>query len=203
MTTENRQIVRRGRVLQGAALAAMLLIVALAPTASVEGQGGPPGQRGGRGGGRLTDDQRAAMERRLEERINQVVRQRLAPTEEQFTKLREVARRVEDERRTIRGDEMRTRFALRRELLAGDAANEATVAELLDRMQQIERRRVDLMEREQAELAKFLSPTQRAKYIGLQDELRRGMQDVQRRRMDDSTSSSSDRRRPSKPPVKP
>ena len=39
------------------------------------------------------------------------------------------------------------------------------------------------MEQEQRELAKFLSPSQRARYFGLQDELRRGMQDLQRRRM--------------------
>jgi len=169
----------------------LLAVAIIGITTTGDAQGGPPTERGRSGAPRLTDAQRAQMERRLEERINSIVRERLALTDDQFAKLREVARRVEDERRTLRSEEMTTRFALRRELLAGDKANEGAVAELLDRMPQFERRRLDLMEREQRELAKFLSPTQRAKYIGMQDELRRGMQEVQRRRMDRDTSKAS------------
>jgi protein CpxP len=187
-------------------LGAVLLLSAVLGGA-LEAQGGPPGERGRAGAPRLTEVQRAQMERRLEERINRVVRERLAPTDEQFAKLREVARRVEQERRTLRNEEMATRFALRRELLAGDKANETAVAELLDRMVQYERRRSELMEREQRELAKFLSPTQRAKYVGVQDELRRTMQDLQRRRMDLDTSGAlglrGGLRRSSKPPSDP
>lgn len=185
----------------------VVILLASALVGGLEAQGGPPGDRGRVGAPRLTEAQRAQMERRLEERINRVVRERLAPTDEQFAKLREVARRVEQERRTLRNEEMATRFALRRELLAGDRANENSVAELLDRMLQYERRRSDLMEREQRELAKFLSPTQRAKYIGVQDELRRTMQDLQRRRMDIDTSGTpgvrGGLRRSSKPPSLP
>ncbi len=186
-----------------AVLIATVLLVSIAADARAQG-GGPPSR--GRGEPpRLTEAERAQRERWLEERINRIVRERLALSDEQFTKLREVARRVEDERRTLRSEEMRTRFALRRELLAGDRANENTVAELLAQMPRYERRRLDLMEREQAELAKFLSPTQRAKYIGLQDELRRSMQDVQRRRMDqDSTrppGTPGGIRRMQKPPA--
>ena len=96
---------------------------------------------------------------------------------------------------------MTTRFAMRQELLAGEKANEARVAELLDRMPRFERRRLDLMEQEQRELAKFLSPTQRARYIGLQDELRRSMQDLQRRRMGiDGAPGDSMTRRTRRPP---
>ena len=98
-------------------------------------------------------------------------------------------------------------MALRREMRAGDKANEAKVGELLDQMPGLERRKLDLMESEQRELAKFLSPTQRAHYFGLQDELRRGMQDVQRGRMGmhDSTDAPADsrslRRRGPPPPL--
>lgn len=180
------------------------ILLSSALVGELDAQGGPPSERGRLVAPRLTEAQRLQMERRLEDRINRVVRDRLAPTDEQFAKLREVARRVEQERRTLRNEEMATRFALRRELLAGDRANENTVAELLDRMVQYERRRSELMEREQRELAKFLSPSQRAKYIGVQDELRRTMQDLQRRRMDlDSTGGPGLRgglRRSTRPP---
>lgn len=184
----------------GIALLACLTSSALT---SVQAQGGPPGSapRGRAGAARLDDAQRGQLERRLQERINQVVRVRLALTDDQFDKLRAVASRVEEERRALRNEEMTTRFAMRQELLAGEKANEARVAELLDRMPRFERRRLDLMEQEQRELAKFLSPTQRARYIGLQDELRRSMQDLQRRRMGiDGAPGDSMTRRTRRPP---
>lgn len=127
--------------------------------------------------------QRQEMERRLQERIDESVRRELHPTDEQFAKLREVASKMEGERRALRNEEMTTRFALRQELMAAEKADENKVADLLEQMPKFERRRLDLMEREQKELAKFLTPSQRARYIGLQDELRRSMQDVQRGRM--------------------
>lgn len=152
-----------------------------APLGAPVGRGVGQPQRGG-GEGRLNEAQRLQMERRLQDRINQAVRQRLRPTEEQFTKLREVAARMEEERRVLRMDDQTARFAMRQELAAGDKANEAHVAELLDQMQRFERRRFELMEREQKELAKFLTPSQRARYIGLQDQLRMQMQEIQQRR---------------------
>ena len=153
----------------------------------------------------MSDAQRVQMERRLQERINEVVRERLSLSDDQYAKLRDVASRVEDDRRALRNEEMTTRFALRQELLAGDKADEAKVADFLERMPRYERRRLDLMEREQKELAKFLTPSQRARYIGLQDELRRGMQDVQRRRMgmDSAQSGRSGMRRQPPPPANP
>jgi len=82
-----------------------------------------------------------------------------------------------------RREEMQTRKAMREELLAGDNANVSKVADLLEQMPRLERRRIELMEQEQRELSKFLSPVQRARYFALQDELRRNMQELQRRRM--------------------
>lgn len=135
--------------------------------------------------------QREHLERRFQERLDEVVKQRLNLSDEMHAKLREVASRTEESRRQLRRDEMTVRIALRRELMAGDKASEAKVGELLDQMPGLERRRLDLMEREQKELAKFLSPIQRVRYFGLQEELRRGMQEMQRRRMgmDDSSKT--------------
>lgn len=155
--------------------------------------GGPPVDRppaGARAGGRglgaglaQEDPRRDALEKRLQERLVAVVRQRLNLTEEQVARLRDVASKTEDERRALRRDELTVRFAMRQELLAGDKANDAKVADLLDQLPRLDRRRVELMEREQRELAKFLTPVQRARYFGLQDELRRGMQELQQRRL--------------------
>jgi Spy/CpxP family protein refolding chaperone len=144
---------------------------------------GAPG-RGGRGGGAGEDDsRRALLERRFQERLLVIVRQRLALNDDQTSRLREVASRAEDERRALRRDELTARFAMRQELLAAERANEAKVADLLEQMPRLERRRLELMEREQRELAKFLTPLQRARYFSLQDELRRGLQELQQGRM--------------------
>ena len=132
---------------------------------------------------RVIPEKRAAMERRLQARINDVIRERLALNDEQFGKLQEVASHIEDERRILRNEELTTRFALRQELLAGDRVNESRVGELLDKLPKFDRRRVDLFEQEQRELSKFLTPSQRARYFALQDELRRNMQEMQRRRI--------------------
>lgn len=143
---------------------------------------------------KLTAEQRAAMERRLQVRINEVIRQRLALTDDQFSKLSDLATRMEDDRRTLRNEELTTRFALRQELLAGDRVNETRVADMLDKLPKLERRRADLLEQEQRDLSKFLSPSQRARYFALQDELRRSMQDMQRRRI--GLDSSADGMQP-------
>jgi len=68
--------------------------------------------------------------------------------------------------------------ALRAELLTGDAANQQKVGTLLDQMLRLQRRRIDLQENEQRELGKFLTPVQRAKYFGLQAQLRKRMMEL-------------------------
>ncbi len=132
---------------------------------------------------RVTEATRAMLERRVQDRVNEIVRVRLALSDEQFQQLRSLATRIEDDKRALRNDELTTRFSLRQELLAGDRVNETRVGELLDKMPKLERRRLDIMEAEQRDLSKFLSPSQRARYFALQDELRKNMQDMQRRRL--------------------
>lgn len=123
------------------------------------------------------------MEQRLQARIDSIVRSRLVLSDEQFTRMRDVATRIERERRTLRREDGQTRMALRTEL-AATAMNEGRIAELLDAMVQLEKRRVQLTEREQRELARVLTPSQRARYLALQEELRSNMREMQRRRLE-------------------
>ena len=176
-------------------MAAALVVTAGSPIVA-RSQGGPPRSVDRTAVPRMNAQQREALEKRFQQRIDAIVKERLRLTDEQQVKLREVASRAEETRRVLHREESVLRMALRREMRAGDKANEAKVGELLDQMPGLERRKLDLMESEQRELAKFLSPTQRAHYFGLQDELRRGMQDVQRGRMGmhDSTAAPADSR---------
>lgn len=175
---------------------AVAFVVAAGSPIVVRAQGGPPRVNDRAATPRMNAQQREALEKRFTERIDALVKERLRLTDEQQVKLREVASRTEESRRVLRREESVLRTALRNEMTAGEKANEAKVGELLDQMPGLERRKLELMESEQRDLAKFLSPTQRAQYFGLQDELRRGMQDLQRRRMGmhDSTDTPSDSR---------
>lgn len=130
----------------------------------------------------MADARREQLERRLQQRLEAVVQQRLGLTDEQRTQLREVVRRIEPSRRVLRQDEFRDRSALRAELMSAQP-NEGRVAQLLDGMPTFERRRAELLEQEQRDLSRFLSPVQRARYFALQDEMRRGVLEVQRRRL--------------------
>ncbi len=161
------------------------------PGSGANAQAAPPGAQPGRTGrsDRTATAQREELERRFRERLDIIVKQRLNLTDEQNTRLREVASRLEESRRQLRRDEYAMRMAMRRELMAGDRANAARVGELLDQMPRLERRRLELMEQEQKELAKFLTPIQRGRYLGLQEELRVGMQEMQWRRLDRGDST--------------
>lgn len=204
-----QQMVRWHALLFGA-LFGTLLGVGFPADGSAQPGGGPPrsGDRGGdrQGASRMNDQQREALERRFHERMDVIVKQRLQLTDDQHNRLRAVASRTEDARRALRRDELTARTALRREVMAGERADEARVAELLEQIPKLERRKLELMETEQREMSKFLSPLQRARYFGLQDELRRGMQELQRRRMGmpDSLSATPEvpafRRRGTPPP---
>jgi len=184
----------------------MVVVTGGSPALSVAQVAPPTG--GARVGPERNANRRGGSDRLIDDRINAVIRKRLEFADDQFERLRIVARRMESERRLLRMEEGSTRGSLRRELLAGENANDSTVAALLEKLPSIERRRTDLMEREQSELAKFLSPIQRAKYIGLQDELRRTMEELQYRRSNggarDHDSLGFGRggpRRPFRPPV--
>lgn len=176
------------------------LVVATAPFGGVSAQGGPPttvtpaagqppeSRRGGR-----------PIEAELQHRIMGIMKERLALSDEQLTRLGEVTRKFERERMGQRGAEYRLRYSLRRELMRGDSASQDRVAELLAQLPDVERRGIDLMEREQRELAQFLTPVQRARFLALQDEIRRNMEEIRQRR-DSAGGGTRGPRPPQRPP---
>lgn len=166
----------------------------IVPLQSAVAQSGPPqGQgRGERGRGSSDDSySRDQLEKRFQERLDSIVKFRLKLTDEQHAKLRDVASRTEEARRELRRDEYNVRMAIMKELMAGDRASEKKMGELLDQVPKLDRRRLELTEQEQKELSKFLTPIQRARYFGIQEELRRGMQEMQFRRMQSPRKDSN------------
>jgi Spy/CpxP family protein refolding chaperone len=199
MNTDRRRV-RVRRLARGIALGALIA----APVLAVDAQGGPPrvapttgvAPTGGQPPGNRRDGR--AIEAELQRRIMGIMKERLSLNDDQLDKLAEVTRRFERERFSQRGAEYRLRMSLRRELMKGDSASQERVAELIAQMPDVERRGIDLMEREQRELSQFLTPVQRARFLALQDEIRRNMEQIRERR--DSTGSNSRGGRPSGPP---
>ncbi len=134
---------------------------------------------------------RAALEGQVRQRIAVMVKQRLQLSDAQAQQLQETEGRFELRRRDLMQREQRLRQDLRQQLTPGVAADQQRVASLLDQIMAVHRERVTSMEQEQRDLARFLTPIQRAKYLGLQTQLRSRIEGLGQGRM-------GERQRPSR-----
>lgn len=124
---------------------------------------------------------RQALEQRVRQRMAAVVQQRLGLNADQMRRLGEVNRDMEGQRQLLNQQERDLRVGLRAEVMRGDSANQERVARLVDQLIDVQRRRIDLVSREQRALAAFMTPRQRAQYLAIQDQLRRRMEDMRGR----------------------
>jgi hypothetical protein len=88
---------------------------------------------------------------------------------------------MESQRRLLNEQERDVRVGLRAEVMRGDSANQERVARQVDQLIDVQRKRIDLLAREQRALAAFMTPTQRAQYLAIQDQVRRRMEDMRGR----------------------
>ncbi|MGI9140540.1 MAG: hypothetical protein ACR2GJ_05495 [Gemmatimonadaceae bacterium] len=116
---------------------------------------------------------RAGLERQVRQRIAVMVKERLQLTDAQAQQLQETEGRFDLRRRDLMQREQRLRRDLRQQLAPDVAADQQRVASLIEQIMAVHRERVTITEQEQRDLARFLTPIQRAKYLGLQGELRR------------------------------
>jgi hypothetical protein len=126
---------------------------------------------------------RDVMRKRFQERFGAVIKDRLQLSDSQVVRLGETNRKFEEQRRTLIQQERDVRMSLRDELMAQNqsAGNQQRISELLDRAIRVQRQRVELLESEQRELARFLNPTQRAKLLGMQEQMRRNAMEMRGR----------------------
>lgn len=125
---------------------------------------------------------RQALEQRVRQRMATTVQQRLGLNADQMRRLGEVNREIEPERALLNQQEREARVRLRGETAFGDSANQDRVARYLDQLINVQRRRIELLSREQRALATFMTPVQRARYLAIQDQVRRRMEDMRGRR---------------------
>jgi periplasmic protein CpxP/Spy len=155
-------------------LGAMLALVAIGGNSRLLAQGAvqrPPDSVG-----------RARLENEIRRVFARAVRQRVGLNEAQMSRLGPVAQQYEQQRRRLQMEERDTRLSLRASLRNEQAADSKQVDSMLQRMVAIQRRRLDLLESEQRDLATFMTPLQRAKYAALQEQFRRRVEQMRQRR---------------------
>jgi Spy/CpxP family protein refolding chaperone len=129
----------------------------------------------------LPPAQRRQLETRLRERIAQVVQTQLQLTDDQMRQLQEVNARYEEQRRQLVQQEQYLRLSLRAQLALGDQADQSRVSGYIDQLSQIQQQRLEIFRNEQADLSRFMTPVQRAKYAALQEQLRRRIAQMRQR----------------------
>lgn len=159
------------RMVKWGLLAATLAVL---PVTGSEAQ-----QRGDRGG----RPNREVLEQRVRQRLATLLKTQLRLDDEQMRQLSEVNQRFDVQRRALVRRDMDTRRALRQEVIRRDSANQARVEQLLADQFRIERERFDLNQAEQRDLARFLTPVQRAQYLAVQEQIRREMDNLRGRGM--------------------
>ena len=118
-------------------------------------------------------DQRAQLEARFRQQFARVVRQRVGLSDAQMARLGPINERYATQRRQLQMQERAARASLQRVLRNPDLADSAEVSRLLQHLVDAQKRRVQLLEAEQRELAGIMTPLQRARYMALQEQVRR------------------------------
>ena len=122
------------------------------------------------------------LEQRVRQRIAAVVQNRLQLTDDQMRRLRDVNAKYEGQRRKLVADERDARIVLRAELQRGKQGDQARISDAVDRMFKTQRARIDLAEQEQRDLSAFMTASQRAGYLALQEQIRRRVDEMRQRR---------------------
>jgi protein CpxP len=136
---------------------------------------------------------RAALEQQFRERAARLTQQRLGLTDAQLRRLEQTNARFAPQLRQLTAQERDIRRQLRQEMMAGNSANQQHVGELLDASIRLQKQRIAIVESEQKDLAGFLTPVQRARYIALQAQFRKRAQELSGQ---GGRSNQAQRRRP-------
>jgi hypothetical protein len=116
---------------------------------------------------------RPALEQQFRERTAKLAQQRLGLTDAQLEKLEQSNARFAPQLQQLAAQERDIRAQLRQEMMAGNAANQQKVSDLLDASLRLQKQRIAVVEAEQKDLSGFLTPVQRARYIFLQAQFKK------------------------------
>lgn len=141
-----------------------------------EDRQGPPLAEGG-----VMGQRRQMIEQQVRRRFAEVVRNQLQLDHRQMQHLMDVNRKFEGRRRDMNVRERESRQQLRGEVERDKQADNPRVATALQQLLAIQKERAALLEDEDKDLSGFLTPVQRARYLALQEQLRRRVEEMRRR----------------------
>lgn len=124
---------------------------------------------------------RPALEQQFRERLAKLAQTRIGLSDAQMAQLEQSTARYAPQLSDLARQERETRRQLRVELTAAQP-NQQRVSDLLDASLRLQQQRLTLIQAEQKDLARFMSPVQRAKYIALQQQFRRRTQELNAKR---------------------
>ena len=138
------------------------------------------------------------LRRQIEDRFAARAQEELGLNDQQFQRLRTTSAQFAAQRRGVEQQERRLRQAMAAQLRPGVAANQDSVARLIDALIDVRGAYVESYRDEMKALASFLDPVQRAQYFMLRERLMTLAQEVRagRRLRSDSAAAA---RRPAMP----
>jgi len=142
----------------------LAIVCAVAATPVAAQQVAPPAR---------TDTARAQLEGRVRERFARVVKERVGLNDDQMKRLQDVQTKYDQQRRPLALEERSARLQLRGIVINEQSADQKQVDGLLARLIDIQKRRVQMLESEQRDLSAFMTPVQRAKFMGIREQLRK------------------------------
>lgn len=125
--------------------------------------------------GAATD--RPLLEQQFRQRLAKLAQTRIGLTDAQMAQLEQSTARYSPQLTQLAGQERETRRQLREELTSPQP-NQQHVSDLLDASLSLQQRRLTLVQEQQKDLARFMTPVQRARYIALQQQFRRRTQEL-------------------------
>ncbi|MEX2152867.1 MAG: hypothetical protein WD825_05965 [Gemmatimonadaceae bacterium] len=124
---------------------------------------------------------RARLEGEIRRGFARAVRQRVGLSQEQMGRLVPLTQRYEQDRRRLQIEERDARTSLRRILRNESSADAKEVDRHLQTLVDVQKRRAQLLESEQRELATIMTPVQRAKFMAMQEQIRRRLEQMRQR----------------------
>jgi len=128
--------------------------------------------------GSNTQANRPALEQQFRERVIRLAQQRIGLSDAQMPQLEQSNARFGPQLNQLAAQERETRRQLRLEMTSPGEPNQQHVSDLIDRALQLQKQRIAIVEAEQKDLARFMTPVQRARYIALQQQFRRRAQEL-------------------------
>ena len=121
---------------------------------------------------------RPALEQQFRERVAKLTQNRVGLTDAQMAQLDQSNSRFAPQLAQVAAQERETRRQLRLEMTSQGQPNQQHVSDLLDASLRLQKQRIGIIEEEQKDLARFMTPVQRARYIALQQQFRRRAQEL-------------------------